>query len=194
MTETETAADDPSETFSGETDLRATLPARYHHLLDPDYKPGRNASDEEVAFAKVIAERRALAEQSAKIAEQARVVKRGIDSARRAQHTAVKNLLRREYEALGEQAMALGLDTERLAAIAALGLQGADIVNRLTAGNGAPSAALGEAAAAAGFDLDAIAAVSAAGLRGSDVAKLLAQLAERRIDVRSLLASPAITA
>ncbi|MBB3268399.1 hypothetical protein FHW79_006074 [Azospirillum sp. OGB3] len=194
MTENEAALDDPSESFSGEAELRAALPARYHHLLDADYKPGRNATDEEAAFAKIIADRRALAAESAKIAEQAKAVKRSIDSARRAQHTAVKALLRREYEALGEEAMQLGLTSGRLEAIRALGLHGDAIVDRLTAGGqGHPAAALGVAAATAGFDESAVAAITAAGLRGPDVVELLVRLRERRIDVRSLLAAPAAT-
>jgi hypothetical protein len=182
--------DQPSDTaaqesFNGEAELKAQLPAKYHHLLDPDWKAGRNASEEEIAFHHTILQRRELAEKLTKASDRLKSLRTESSDARKAQTKTLFTLLRHDYEETGRAAMAIGLDAESLQSAYGLQVRGADVVETLQIGVAAKRAGLTEAA---------IASIVEAGIDAESLAALLDQIRIRAIPIKALIKQLTTTA
>lgn len=121
-----------AESFPGEAAFRESVPAKYRYLLDPEWKPDRRTSAEEMALHKAIQTSRTRAAEAAKFEEQMRAIKRGLDDARNARSVALRSLQKRDAQAIGEKAATIGVDEALLETLEQSGITGAVLRNLLT--------------------------------------------------------------
>lgn len=166
------------ESFPGEAEMRAQLPAKYHHLFDPEWKPGRGVSDEEIALHKSISDQRDLATEAQQLAERRKQLKAETDRAQRTRSNAVHALMRADWEETGRAAMAIGLDLSRIKELGTVGAVGDELVAIV---------ALGQEARSRGFTEAILQEIAASDIPAEQIAALVRTLRARNIDPKQLL-------
>lgn len=167
-----------AESFPGEADMRATLPAKYHHLFDPEWKPGRGVSDEEIALHKAISDQRELAKEAQQLAERRKQLKAETDRAQRTRSNAVHALMRADWEEAGRAAMEIGLDLPRIRELGVIGTAGDELVAVI---------ALGGKARTHGFTEAILDEIAASEIPAEQIAALIRTLRARNVDPKQIL-------